>query len=117
MKTVSLALACLVLIGRPLPLPAADESAGGYARVPSDLKVVKEIVYKKAGGVTLDLMLFLPLEQKYERAPLVVYIHGGGWGGGDKFKVLVRDHIEVVRGLNRQGLACASIEYRLANGM
>ncbi|MCX7014324.1 MAG: alpha/beta hydrolase [Candidatus Sumerlaeota bacterium] len=85
-------------------------------RMPTDLKVIKDIVFKQVDDAKLDLMLFQPLETKYEKAPLVVYIHGGGWGGGDKYKILANDHIGVVRELNKQGVACASIEYRLADG-
>ena len=85
-------------------------------RVPADLKVSSSIVFKEVDGQKLDLILFQPLEKKVEKAPLVVYIHGGGWAGGDKYKVLRRDVIEVVRALNQQGVMCASIEYRLAKG-
>ena len=46
----------------------------------------------------------------------MVYIHGGGWGNGDRYRVTRRDVISVVRELNQRGVACASIEYRLANG-
>jgi len=66
-------------------------------RLPADLKIVQDIVYKQAGQTKLDRLLFQPLEKKFERAPLVVYIHGGGWGGGDKFKMLRQDIIGVVR--------------------
>ena len=85
-------------------------------RMPEDLKVQSGIVFKQVGEKKLDLLLFEPLEKKFEKAPLVVYIHGGGWGGGDKYKILRRDLIEVIRTLNHQGVACASIEYRLADG-
>src|SRR5439155_10867872 len=50
------------------------------------------------------------------QAPLVVYIHGGGWGGGDKTRVLKTQLLDVVRHLTRKGIACATVEYRLANG-
>ncbi len=95
---------------------AANKASDSSPRLPADLKIVKEIVFKQAGETKLDLLLFLPLEKKLEKSPLVVYIHGGGFGGGDKFKVLRPDVIGVIRELNRQGLTCASIEYRLANG-
>ena len=62
--------------------PAAEESA---ARIPPDLQVVKDVVFKRVGDVALDL----------KKSPLVVYIHGGGWGGGDKFKVLLRDKFKL----------------------
>ena len=97
---------------------AAKRPKGGDASpvLPADLKTVKDIVFKQFGDTKLDLLLFLPLEKKARKSPLVVYIHGGGWGGGDKFKVLRPDILGVVRELNRQGVTCASIEYRLANG-
>ena len=111
--------------GTPPPVARQAERAakrtankGGESSpvLPTDLKIVKDIVFKQVGDAKLDLLLFMPLEQKFEKSPLVVYIHGGGWGGGDKFKVQRQDIIGVVRELNRQGVACASIEYRLANG-
>jgi acetyl esterase/lipase len=91
----------------------AKQQADRAPRLPTDLKIEQEIVFKQVGETKLDLMLFLPLEKKYEKSPLVVYIHGGGWGGGDKFRVLKPQLLEVVRELNRNGVTCASIEYRL----
>ncbi len=83
---------------------------------PSDLDVVDGIVFKEAGATSLDLALFRPLKPNAEASPMVVYIHGGGWGKGDKYKVLRPDVIGVIRALNEAGFACASIEYRLADG-
>lgn len=85
-------------------------------RLPADLKITDNITFKEAGGQKLDLMLFAPLEMKFEKSPLVVYIHGGGWGKGDRYKVLRADIVNVIRELNKQGMTCASIEYRLADG-
>jgi acetyl esterase/lipase len=95
---------------------AAAKKALGPARVPADLKVENDIVYKRVGDAKLELMLFLPLEKRFEKSPLVVYIHGGGWGNGDRYRVTRGDIIRVIRGLNERGVTCASIEYRLANG-
>ena len=88
-------------------------------RLPADLKIVDDIVYKQVGDEKLKLMLFLPQEdaaKKFANAPLVIYIHGGGWAGGDRYKVLRPDVIGVVRPLVERGFVCASIEYRLADG-
>ena len=110
---------CLAADAPAAAPPARKKAAKGPVspdRIPSDLKTMTNIVFKKVGDTALDLMLFLPVEKKSEKSPLVVYIHGGGWGGGDKVNVLRRDLIEVIRELNRRGITCASIEYRLANG-
>jgi acetyl esterase/lipase len=96
-------------------LHAVDRPAAAV-RMPADLKIVDHIVFKKVGDVSLELMLFQPLEKKFEKTPLVVYIHGGGFGGGDRTKVLRPDSIGVVRELNRRGFTCASVEYRLTDG-
>jgi len=98
------------------PGDAADKGRVTAPRLPDDLKIINGIVFKEAGGQKLDLMLFQPLVKKFEKSPLVVYIHGGGWGGGDKYKVLRNDILGVIRSLNQAGLTCASIEYRLADG-
>lgn len=108
-------LASLVLLFGLPPFVIADEREA-VPRMPRDLKIVNGIVFKQAGDRKLDLLLFQPLAKKFEKSPLVVYIHGGGWGGGDKNKVLVRGNIEVIRGLSQEGITCASIEYRLADG-
>jgi acetyl esterase/lipase len=83
---------------------------------PGDLKIIKDIVYKKTDGASLDLWLFPPAVKKFDRAPLVIYIHGGGWGNGDKMKVFKPHVLDTVRQLSKNGIAYASIEYRLANG-
>lgn len=46
------------------------------------------------------------------RVPLVVYIHGGGWSGGDR--VSDAYYISVKPQLLAQGIAVASIDYKLA---
>ena len=125
-----LLFACLV----PAEVSTADEPAApksGRAekrtpkgqtaapRLPADLKIVDDIVYKQVADEQLKLMLFVPQEdaaKKFDKAPLVIYIHGGGWAGGDRYKVLRPDVIGVVRPLVERGFICASIEYRLADG-
>ena len=45
-------------------------------RVPGDLKVSSSIVFKEVDGQKLDLILFQPLEKKFEKAPLAF----ANWG-------------------------------------
>jgi acetyl esterase/lipase len=45
-----------------------------------------------------------------ERAPAVVFIHGGGWAGGDPYM-----HIRHCHGLAQAGFVAATIAYRLAD--
>lgn len=71
------------------------------------------IVYKTVNGEVLDMVLFLPKVKKYDKAPITLYTHGGGWGKGDKTKIFRGDHQGVLDILLENGIACASIEYRL----
>jgi acetyl esterase/lipase len=52
--------------------------------LPENVKREADIVYGKAGDVSLKLDLYLPREEIKKSRPVVVWIHGGGWRGGDK---------------------------------
>lgn len=68
-----------------------------------------DLVYvpgSKLKSQTLDL--FLPGSASTEKVPVVVWIHGGAWIGGDKRPAPVRDLIN-------KGIAVAAINYRLSN--
>ena len=71
------------------------------------------IYYKLVNGKWLEMLLMMPAVQKYERAPVMLYTHGGGWGGGDRFAVFGADFLETLQILSSNGIACAAIEYRL----
>ncbi|PQO39246.1 alpha/beta hydrolase [Blastopirellula marina] len=68
-------------------------------------KSIKNIEFAKVDGHSLKLDLYLP---KQKDAPLVVYIHGGGWHAGSK------DGCPITW-LNDHGIAVASISYRLTD--
>lgn len=70
------------------------------------------ILYKSTPQEDLYFDLYLPTEKKGEKAPLLVYIHGGGWAAGSK-DLSGGGAVEVFRQLAKQGFACASVNYRL----
>jgi len=43
----------------------------------------------------------------------MIFIHGGGWGGGNKYKIAGAPFFGTLKTLLENGIACASIEYRL----
>ncbi len=45
--------------------------------------------------------------------PVMLYTHGGGWGKGDKYNLLQKVFNETLSILLDNGIACASVEYRL----
>lgn len=73
------------------------------------------IVYKSVDGRELKLCLFKPENAKPgEKLPFMVFTHGGGWKGGDRFdKILTPVSYGALRQLGQSGIACASVEYRL----
>jgi acetyl esterase/lipase len=67
--------------------------------------VHRSIPYVKREARTLALDLYVPAQPR--PAPVVLWIHGGGWKFGHKgFNLLVRDLVD-------HGFAVASVEYRL----
>ncbi len=86
------------------------------SRVAAQLKEFRyerNIIYKITGGDTLDMLLFLPKVKLEKKMPVMLFIHGGGWGGGDKFKILGAPFLGTLKVLLNNGIACATIEYRL----
>lgn len=73
----------------------------------------KDIIYKTIDGDTLDMILFLPNVKAGTKMPVMLYTHGGGWGGGNKLNILGAPFIGTLRTLLNNGIACATIEYRL----
>jgi acetyl esterase/lipase len=67
------------------------------------------IVYTSASGFPQRLDLFQPYLSRLAKRPGIVFVHGGGWSGGDKsaYTALARHYAGL-------GYVCASINYRLA---
>jgi len=89
--------------GRPA---APGKSAPPQFRVPAGVKVERDIEYVAGGGKSRSLDIYLP-EKPEGKLPLVVWIHGGAWLGGDK------DGCPAARMVSR-GYVAASINYRLS---
>jgi acetyl esterase/lipase len=85
--------------GADLPYPAWDG------------EVLRNIVYKRAGGEALLLDVYLPKVKKYDRAPVFYYTHGGGWSGGRK--ELKGAQKAVFEALSEEGFVCVGVMYRL----
>ena len=89
------------------------------AQTPKEMKLLeqlsyeKDIIYKIIDGDTLDMILFLPKVKTSSKLPLMLYTHGGGWGGGNKFKIFRSGFNGTLKSLLDNGIACATIEYRL----
>ncbi|MCX7750582.1 MAG: alpha/beta hydrolase [Candidatus Bipolaricaulota bacterium] len=80
-------------------------SPGGQGELPA--QVLRDLAYARVGGKSLRLDLHLPRRAEGARIPVVVWIHGGGWRGGDKAGTPAPEVLG-------EGYAVASINYRLS---
>jgi len=72
-------------------------------------QATKKLTYKTVDGVDLEMYVFEPKEPANGKLrPAVLYIHGGGWVGGDP-SVAAFESLY----LSRQGMVAATIRYRL----
>jgi acetyl esterase/lipase len=90
----------------------AETPAKRIALVFPDFDHTPNTVYKKVGDQSLQLDILTPKGLKSEAAPVLVYIHGGGWGGGDRYRMTRADVSGVFNRCGKAGIICASIEYR-----
>ncbi|MFM8320392.1 MAG: alpha/beta hydrolase fold domain-containing protein [Chloroflexota bacterium] len=72
--------------------------------------VLRDQPYCKAGAVVLKMDVYYPHRLK-PAAPLVIYIHGGGWTSGDKGDLISREFFPA---LQQAGYTVAAINYRPA---
>jgi len=90
---LALALLAVTLFFSPVAL-AADP---GHS-------VHRDIVFAEVDGRKLALDLYLPAKQ---RAPLIVWVHGGAWSAGSKSDMPLGNLVP-------EGFAIASVDYRLS---
>ncbi|MEW6141632.1 MAG: alpha/beta hydrolase [Chloroflexota bacterium] len=130
--TVGLLASCTSLTPPSLPstAPAAPQSAppktetppfttpGPPALAPSpspqplplrtgNFTLIRDIEYGKGGGTPLRLDIYMPKTPLSTPMPAVVWIHGGGWQGGDKYPTQATT-------LANRGFFVISINYRLS---
>ncbi|MHC4462442.1 MAG: alpha/beta hydrolase fold domain-containing protein [Planctomycetota bacterium] len=78
----------------------------------SDIRALRDLEYVPGGHERNKLDLYLPRQagregQASDRLPLIVWVHGGAWMGGNKRNCPARRFV-------RRGYAVASINYRLS---
>jgi acetyl esterase/lipase len=88
----------------------SNGAALGQAKpVPIIPKVVRDLEYGRVADVSLKLDLYLPGEERPELRPGIVFIHGGGWAGGDK-----KEFAQMAERMAGLGYVAISVNYRLA---
>ncbi|QDU27513.1 Carboxylesterase NlhH [Anatilimnocola aggregata] len=107
---LQLQMPCWISVWLALWTAAATQVvAQAPPRLPTEIEVVRDIEFGQGGGRALKLHLVRPKELPTEPMPAIVYIHGGGWTGGNRDGGL--GHASQWA---RRGILGASIEYRLS---
>lgn len=76
-----LALSLVVLLLTPA---LAQEKAKAPPALPDSVAAERDVEYAKAGEVSLKLDIYKPKATSDKPRPCIVWIHGGGWQGGNK---------------------------------
>ncbi len=77
-----------------------------------------DVIYKTIEEKELKLDLYYPTANRSQRAPLLIYTHGGGWAAGSRAGAAKGSFGIVFKFLLAHGFAVASVDYRLArNGV
>ena len=75
--------------------------------IPASITSFKDIEYKNVNGKSLQLDIYKQRELK-EKAPLLVFIHGGGWRSGKR-----QDYLVYLLDYAEKGYVTATVSYRL----
>lgn len=75
--------------------------------VPTSIESFKDIEYKNVNGKSLQLDIYKQKELQ-EKAPLLVFIHGGGWRSGKR-----QDYLVYLLDYAEKGYVTATVSYRL----
>src|SRR5262245_56640685 len=81
MRSIASLLLALFVFSSTLAQQPKDKAT---PRLPENVNVQQDVEYAKAGEVGLKLDIYKPKAESTAPRPLVVWIHGGGWQGGNK---------------------------------
>ena len=74
--------------------------------IPENVETIKNIEYKSINGRSLQMDIYKPIGLT-KPAPLLVFIHGGGWRGGDR-----ADYLVYLTHFVKLGYITATVSYR-----
>jgi acetyl esterase/lipase len=75
--------------------------------IPEEIEGIKNIEYKNINGTSLQLDIYKP-KNTGKPAPLLVFIHGGGWRSGQR-----SDYLVYLVAFAKRGYITATVSYRL----
>ena len=76
--------------------------------VPENIEVQKDIIYKQVDSTSLQLDIY-KLKNLSEAAPVLIFIHGGGWSKGKR-----SDYLPYLLDYAQKGYVTVTVSYRLS---
>jgi acetyl esterase/lipase len=86
-----------------------EKMANLEPEIPGEIEEIKDIEYKNVNGKSLQIDMYKP-RNLTEPAPLLVFVHGGGWKGGKR-----SDYLVYLVDYAKKGYITATVSYRLKN--
>jgi len=87
-------------------------SRPAMAALPDDLKIIEDISYREGKSKAWKLDLIMPKVKGNKKRPALVFVHGGGWRGGDKRRGFF--YSGAIK-FAKKGYVCISVNYRLTS--
>lgn len=78
-------------------------------KLPDSVEIIRDVEYGMGGGRALKLHILKSRTEAAAPQPVLVWIHGGGWSGGNKESGIPR-----LAEFAAKGYFCATAEYRLS---
>ena len=105
MMQIIITLILILFIVVAISVLAQRRSAAEVMKAPEGVRVYQDLAYVTDGHERQKLDLYVP--DTGENLPLIIWIHGGAWRGGDKTHYMPIEYLKA-------GYAGASINYRLS---
>jgi len=105
-RRVSLFFALLLA----LPCAALGQPPKRTFAPPDSVVIERDVEYGKGGEVSLRLDIVRPRQESEKPRPVIVFIHGGAWSGGNKSGAIGQLAPFAASG----NYSCATVEYRLS---
>lgn len=79
------------------------------------LVTYENVIYKTIDDESLTIDILMPTKDVYEEVPVIIYIHGGNFTGGDKSDLTKDIREDLVPEILDAGYAIVAVNYRLLN--